>query len=152
MSSNFGFDIYDLDQVVAIFFGATISTGPGTTPADEGGFLKITQDGDDFKVKKGALGRLIRSKTNEPYTIVEVHLLQTAQQNAVFSTVWARDKGNPNGAGVGTCSIKDLQGTSKFTAERIWVVKPPDREWNQEQKGLVWTIGCALVDRVDGGN
>ena len=152
MSSSYGFDIYDLDQVLVQIFGVSVASGPGTTPADEGSFIKIAQDGPSFKTKKGMAGRLVRSKTNEPLTKVELHLLQTSSFNATMSRMWNQDLIGVNGAGVGTFVLQDLQGTSVFTAERIWVTAPPEREWVQEQKGQVWLCEAALVDRLDGGN
>lgn len=153
MSSQFGYDIYDLDQVLANFFGNTISDGPGLTGAATDGFIKIKQDGPSFKFKKGGAGRLVRSKTYEPLTYVEVHLLQTSKKNGTFSTVWNADLVASNGAGVGTCVVKDLQGTSFFKSERCCVAGPPDDiEFGPEAGNRVWIIACALVDRFDGGN
>ena len=139
--------VYDADQVSLIFMGALIQSG-----FDDGVFLEIDQEADDFTHKVGTDGETARSKTNNHNADVKVHLMQTSDGNAALSALNNLDKLAPNGAGVGPMLIRDRQGTSLYTAAHCWVRKPPDVQFAREASDRVWTLHCSDLVRLDGGN
>src|SRR5215472_18970077 len=134
--------VYDADQVSLIFMGALIQSG-----FDDGVFLDIDQEADDFTHKVGTDGETARSKTNNHNADVKVHLMQTSDGNAALSALNNLDKLAPNGAGVGPMLIRDRQGTSLYTAAHCWVRKPPDVQFAREASDRVWTLHCSDLVR-----
>jgi len=139
--------IYDADQVSMVFMGIPISSGFA-----DGVFLEIEQEEDDFAHKVGTDGETTRSKTNNRNADVKVHLMQSSDGNAQLSVINLADVSAPNGAGVGPMLVRDRQGTSLYTAAHCWIRKPPDVSFDREATDRVWTLHCADLVRVDGGN
>jgi hypothetical protein len=152
MGLHFDVKIYDCTQVSIVYAGVPISKGPGASGYAEGVFLEYDQDGDDWGVKKGADGSLTRYCINEPVTFAQVHLMQTCASNAVFSGMRTLDVKGVNGAGIGTFSAIDLQGTSLLEAGKCWVLKPPKKGYGKEAGETIWPLVLAQVERLDGGN
>lgn len=141
------FKEYDADQVSMIFMGIPINSG-----YDDGVFLEIEQEEDDFKHKVGTDGETTRSKTNNANADVKLHLMQTSSGNALLSAINNVDKLGQNGAGVGPMLVRDRQGTSLYTAAHCYVRKPPDVKFAREPSDRVWTLHCTDLIRLDGGN
>ncbi len=119
---------------------------------DDGLFLEIEQDADDFTVKVGTDGETTRSKTNNHNASIKLHLMQSSDGNAALSVINNLDKLTPNGGGVGPMLVRDRQGTSLYTASKCWVSKPPKVEFAREATPRVWELHCADLVRLDGGN
>ena len=138
---------YDADQVNMIFMGIPISSG-----YDDGVFLEINQEADDFLTKVGTDGETARSKSLNANADILVHLMQTSDGNAALSLINNLDKLLPNGAGVGPMLVRDAQGTSLYAATKCWIKKPPDAKFAREPSDRVWTLHCGDLSRLDGGN
>lgn len=139
--------IYDADQVTLVFMGVLVQSG-----YDDGVFLEIEQEADDFVHKVGTDGETTRSKSLNKNADVKVHLMQTSDGNAALSALNNLDKLTPNGAGVGPMLVRDRQGTSIYTAAHCYVRKPPDVKFAREASDRVWTLHCTDLVRLDGGN
>ena len=139
--------VYDADQVSMVFMSIPVSSG-----YDDGTFLEIEQNEDDFKVKVGTDGETTRSKTNNHNADIKVHLMQSSDGNAAFSTINNLDKLAPNGTGIGPMLVRDRSGTSLYTAAHCWIQKPPDVTFAREPSDRVWTLHCSDLVRFDGGN
>lgn len=139
--------IYDSNRVTLSFMGIPISAGYA-----EDEFLTITQTSPDFVKVVGTDGEVTRSKTNDHSATIEVKLMQSSDGNVALSVLNNIDKLAPNGAGTGPMLIKDLQGTSLYSAAICWIAKPPDVSFGKSAKERVWTLECGNLVRLDGGN
>lgn len=142
-----GTKVYDADQVSLVFMGIPIQSG-----YDDGTFLEIKQEADDFTHKVGTDGETTRSKTKNANADIIVHLMQSSDGNAALSAINNLDKLTANGAGVGPMLVRDRSGTSLYTAGHCWVQKPPDVEFAREATDRAWTLHCSDLVRLDGGN
>lgn len=140
-------DIYDLDQVEAIFLGVPCGNG-----YSEGGSLKIEKVNPDFKFKEGADGRVVRSKTNSKLYKCTLSYMQTCPVNDALSAINQVDVRTPNGAGVGSFVVTDLQGTTLFVSTQAWLEGPPPTELGAEATAREWVIYAADGNLFVGGN
>lgn len=139
--------VYDADQVVMVFMGIPISSGYA-----DGEFLTIEQEAQDFETKVGTDGEVTRSKTNNRHAIIKVKLMQSSDGNAALSAINNVDIAASGGLGIGPMLIKDLQGTTLYTAAKCWIAKPPDVSFDRTATAREWTLECAQLLRLDGGN
>lgn len=142
-----GARIYDADQITMVFMGILVDSGYA-----DGEFCRVEQLSDDFTDVVGTDGEVARSKTNDRRATITVTLLQTSSGNAKLSVLNNLDKLAANGAGVGPLLIKDLAGTSLYTASKAWIAAPPKVVFSRGAEAREWTIRCADLLRLDGGN
>lgn len=139
--------IYDADQVSMVFMGVPISSGFA-----DGEFLRIEQVSEDFTAKVGTDGETTRSKTKNRNAKITLRLMQSSDGNAALSAINNIDILGSNGAGVGPMLVRDRQGTSLYGASKCWIEKPPDVSFDREATEREWTLHCADLTRLDGGN
>lgn len=142
-----GFKVYDANEVTLNFAGIPIDSG-----FDDGEFIRIEQESDDFVDKAGTDGEVTRSKTNDRRTTITVILMQSSDGNAALSALNNIDRLANNGAGVAPILVSDRQGTSIFAAAECWIAKPPDVSYDREPTAREWTLRAANPERFDGGN
>jgi hypothetical protein len=142
-----GFKVYDASEVSVIIAGLPIESG-----YDDGEFLRIEQEADDFVDKVGTDGEVTRSKTNDRRATVSVILMQSSDGNNLLSGLNNIDRLAGNGAGVGPLLVKDRQGLALYAAAECWISKPPDVSFDREPTAREWTIRVASLERFDGGN
>lgn len=139
--------IYDSKEVTVVVAGIPINSGYA-----DGEFIKIEQSDQDFNVVVGTDGEVTRSKTNNRHAKISIILMQSSDGNNLLTALNTLDVNATNGAGVGPLLIKDMQGTSLYTAAKCWIAKPPDVSFDREAKPREWLIECDYLVRVDGGN
>jgi len=137
---------YDPDQVAVSFAGATIQGYA------DGEYITVEQVSDAFGDVVGTDGEVARSKSNDRRATVTIKLLQTSESNSILSGLHNLDLNAPNGAGVGSFSMVDLQGKTLVQAEQSWIVKFPDNSMDRTAKSREWEFRLAKVTRVEGGN
>ena len=141
------FKVYDADQIAMVFMGLPISSGYA-----DGEFLTIEQEAQDFETKVGTDGEVTRSKTNNRHAVIKVKLMQSSDGNTLLTALNNLDIATSGGAGVGPMLIKDLQGTSLYSASKCWIAKPPDVSFDRTATSREWTLECANLVRLDGAN
>lgn len=141
------FKVYDANAVTVTVNGILIDSG-----FDDGEFVRVEQESDDFIDKVGTDGEVTRSKTNDRRATVSIILMQSSAGNAALSTLNNLDLLAGNGQGVGPLLIRDQQGTSLFSAAECWISKPPDVSFDREATSREWTLRCAKLIRFDGSN
>jgi hypothetical protein len=119
---------------------------------DDGEFLRIEQEADDFVDKAGTDGEVTRSKTNDRRATITIILMQSSDGNALLSGLNNIDRLAGNGAGVGPLLVRDRQGTALYAAAECWISKPPDVSFDREPTAREWTLRCASLERFDGSN
>ncbi len=141
------FHTFDLDQVAPVILGIPFDGGYG-----EGECITIEYDDEDFSVKKGADGNVVRSKTYNSLATITLVLMQTAEENALLSAIRLIDIKGKNGAGIGPSLIKDLGGASVYAAPKSWIVGPPKAAFGREATHREWKIMCQGIESFEGGN
>lgn len=137
---------YDPDQVVVYFAGGLIQGFA------DGEFITVEMLSDGFGDVVGTDGEVARSKSNDRRANVVIKLLQTSASNLFLSGIHTADLNAPNGAGVGSLLIQDLQGNTLINAVSSWIVKYPAASFDRTAKSREWTIRCASLTVVEGGN
>lgn len=118
----------------------------------DGEFIRIEKESDAFADVVGTDGEVSRSRTNDDRATVTVMLMQTSDSNVLLSALHNLDKETPGGAGVGVLLIRDAQGNSLYTASECWISKEPDVSFDREPTSREWTLRCADLIAVHGGN
>ena len=113
-------------------------------------FLTISRTEDTFIEKTGCSGETTRSKSNNRSGTARVVLMQSSPDNDFLSKCALLDE-NGN-AGVGEFSAKDINGTSLFFSSQAYVKRPPESGFGKEVGNREWTIFCADLNIVVGGN
>lgn len=141
------FKVYDANEVTVNIAGLPIESG-----YDDGEFVRIEQEADDFIDKVGTDGEVTRSKSNDRRATISIILMQSSDGNALLSGLNNIDRLAGNGAGVGPLLVRDRQGTALYSAAECWISKPPDVAFDREPTAREWTLRCATLERFDGGN
>lgn len=139
--------IYDANEVTISIAGIPIESG-----FDDGEFLRIEQEADDFVDKVGTDGEVTRSKSNDRRATVTILLMQSSASNALLSGLSNVDRLAGNGAGVGPFLCRDRQGTALFAGAECWISKPPNVAFGREASAREWTLRVASLERFDGSN
>lgn len=138
--AEFAVDVADADQWNLQVAGVTISTGPGQTGYADGKFFTSKQKSASFTSKEGTDGRVARAKTNRRLVEATISLLQTSPSNAFLSGLHQLDVNQPNGAGIGSLIMQNLQGTSVIRCTRSWIVTFADVELDRDVTMRTWTL------------
>jgi hypothetical protein len=149
---DFSVSVADADQYVLQIAGTNISLGAGQSGYGDGKWLSMKQKSPSFTSKEGTDGSVARAKTNRRLITAELTLLQTAQSNNFLSGLHQLDVNQPNGAGIGSYLLQDLQGTTIVKCSAIWIVTFADieldrditmRTWQLEGPWDVWLTGSS---------
>jgi hypothetical protein len=132
-------------KLIVVTFGSVTITGYA-----DGTFLTIAGNGDAFSKVRGADGGVDRVNMNQADYAVTLTLKQTSITNDQLSALHSADKlGN---AGKLPLVVKDLNGTTLFSAPQAWVAKEPDPEFSAELSNREWRIDTGIASLVVGGN
>jgi hypothetical protein len=137
---------YDPDQVVVYFAGKRIQGFA------DGEFITAEQMSPGFASVVGTDGEVARSKSSDRRVKVTIKLLQTSSSNGDLSTIHGTDLDAPNGAGVGTFMVQDLQGPTLVQGDQAWITQFPDNSMDRTAKSREWVIEIAHASRFEGGN
>lgn len=118
----------------------------------DGEFIKVERDTDAFTDVAGTDGDVARAKQHDKRATVTLTLLQTAEANALLSTLAALDENADNGAGVGPFLLKDRGGLSIHAAAECWVARMPDITLDKGVTARQWKIRIAALQSFEGGN
>lgn len=135
---------YDPKNITMIFAGIIISG----LAEDE--FVNAARMEDSFTMFAGADGEVTRAASRNKTGEVTFTVQQSADCNALLSALHALDEASGNG--IGALIIKDIGGTTLLTAEKAWIVKPPDVAFGREVATREWKLHCAELIMLVGGN
>jgi hypothetical protein len=139
--------VYDANQVSIII--GTINVEEGW---DDGEFITIEFNEDQYIHVKSTDGMSTRSKSNNVSAILTLKLMQSSPSNDALSALWALDQLGNNGAGIVPLRINDKSGRSVYTALECWISKHPDVAFDREPTAREWTIEIADLVPLTGGN
>ena len=137
---------YDLDKVSLSVCGIPITGGYG-----EGGSINIKRNAELFENVVGRSGDVVRSRTNDKTSTVEITLLQTSPDNAKLAALAALDEAAPNGAGIGAFECVDRQNGDLYAGTKAWVQKLPDVTFDRKGTDRTWTVFVADLVEMPGG-
>ena len=137
---TFSVKVADADQYVIAVAGNPVSLGAGQSGYADGEFLTVSQSADSFITVVGTDGSVARSKTNNRLVDIKLILLQTNSYNAYLSGLLLADVNTPNGAGIGSFVVEDLQGTTIVKCTRAWIVTFADIELDRDVSMRTWTL------------
>lgn len=137
---NFDVKVVDAMQIRISFGGVQISRGAGASGYGDDVFLSVKQKTDSFIEGEGTDGTVWRSKTYSRLCECELTLLQTSASNDYLSSMLVTDEQAQNGAGIASFVVEDLNGTTKFVAQKAYVKKFPDQDWGKGAKERKWMI------------
>lgn len=140
MGADFRIAVTDADQYTLSLAGVAIAVAPGQSGFNQDEFFSISQVSDSFEDDVGADGWVERWKTNDRRVEGGITLLQSSSSNDYLSSLHALDCNQPNGAGVGSLQLKDLQGTTLILCTRTWIAKPADVALGRKSKPRKWKL------------
>lgn len=117
-----------------------------------GSYITVTQVAEAFNDEAGSDGEVARVKSNDRRLDVVVKLLQTSQSNDYLSGLHLTDLAAPNGAGVVSFQMLDLDGNTAVNGSKAWIKKYPDGDEDRTPKSREWMFRIASGDRVVGSN
>jgi len=115
-----------------------------------GTFLTITQNGDDFEKERGADGTVDRINKNSDDYSIECTIKMTSLTNDILSAIRKLDKTTNTGKGI--FAVKDLNGTTLFTAPQTWIRKAPDPDYGDALTSRNWAFDTGSAEQFIGGN
>lgn len=114
---------------------------------DDGEYVSIEPQTEDFTDKIGTDGSVVRSRTNDRRATIKIKLLATSDGNAKLSQLRKLAIDTPNGADVGAFQLRDrLTGVTLAYAAQCWVQKPPTLSRAREVASYEWTLRVAKMD------
>ena len=140
ITPDFSVAVADADQYRLSFAGVNVSLGAGQSGYADGEFFNCAPKSDGYITVVGTDGAVARSKTNNRLLEFSIILLQTSPTNDFFSAVFAADENNPNGAGIGSFTLQDLQGTTLIACLKSWIIKPSDVVLDRGAKERKWSF------------
>lgn len=130
---------------VILTFGSVIASGyaDGTT-------IAIERSAESFTRKKGIDGTVERVNTNSFDFTITLTLLQTSITNDALSAIHNSDIVNADG--VYPLTIRDLGGTTLFSAPSAWIQQDPNEEFADDTTNREWVFGTGPATKVTGGS
>lgn len=112
-------------------------------------FIKVERNEDAFSLVVGASGEAVRTQNRNRSGKVTVTLLAKSQTNDLWSAIAAGDE--LAGTGVAPFFLKELNGTTRVSAENAWLTRPAAIERAKEAGNVEWIIECENLDMFAGG-
>ena len=135
---------YDPKKIIVIF-GARQLTGMA-----EDSIVSIAPNGDGLQTYVGADGDVARSLDPDATYEVTVSLNTTSASNDYLSNMYNYDR--ETGDGIAPLLIKDLAGTTLFSAPEAWVNNMPEASRGLTVDTQEWTFSTGQVeDAIVGG-
>jgi hypothetical protein len=140
MGAEFNLSVADADQYRITLSGFPISRGAGQSGYSDGEYFTATQTKKSFVIVEGTDGTVARSKTNSRIIEMSIILLQVSASNDFLSQLLAADENAPNGAGIGSFVLQDMQGTTLIKCSRTWIEGPADVSLDRGAKERKWPL------------
>lgn len=123
--------------------------GRDITGFAEGTFVSVSANAESFTPVVGVNSTSRVAMSDQSGTIV-LTLEQTSDSNLVLTALHAADRASLNGKF--PVLIKDNNGNSFHVSGTSWITKVADAEYGTDLATREWTIHCAQLVSVVGGN
>ena len=135
---------YDPKKIIVIF-GARQLTGMA-----EDSIVTISPLGEGMQIYVGADGDVARSVDPDATFEVAVSLNNTSSSNDYLSNMYNYDR--ETGNGIAPLLIKNLAGTTLFSAPEAWIANMPEASMGLTVDTQEWTFNTGHVeDAIIGG-
>lgn len=124
--------------------------GNAITGYAPGTMISVSRANDSWKKTVGATGEVVRSRNRDRTGTITITLLQTSPSNLTLSALNRQDEAR--GTGIVPVQVKDALGVTLLFAAQAWVLKPADVTYGDEVESREWTLDCADLDMLVGGN
>lgn len=118
----------------------------------DGEFINYTRDAQQFTDSVGTDGEVTRAKQHDKRATITFSTMQTAEINAILSTLANLDYETDGGAGVGPFLLKDRGGLTVLAGADCWIAKLPDGSLGKDPTARAWMIRVANLKSFEGGN
>lgn len=116
----------------------------------KGTFVKVKRSQPVWSIQIGADGEVVRIRSRDKTGTIELTLQAASETNLAFANIVKSDELNSDG--VGTASVRDLNGLDKHTSEKAWLEGPPPSEYATDAGDRTWVIHCTDLDTFSGGS
>ena len=121
------------------------------TGMSDGDSFALTWDTPTFELRLGNRGLMSRFKRFTRSATITLTMLETSDDNDIFSAFWTADYFTPGGL-LTTFSLADSNGRTVLTAPLgAWFTQLPDVTIGDGTGQRVWTMQTALIEGVVGG-
>ncbi len=135
---------YDPLQIVIVFKGLRIQGYA------DGTYVKVSRSVDTWADQVGADGQMTRVRTRDQSGTITLTLVAASQSNKDLALLALEDE--QFGNGVGTASIRDLNGLDLHKGESGWIKKPPEAEYGKDAGTREWVIRVQKLETFSGGS
>ena len=91
--------------------------------------------------------------TNNDLVDITIRLQQTSRMNGILAAAYNAAKFGGGGGNVfGVFQLVDLNGTLIHFAEKSWIRRAPDINYNNSPQPREWGFSALLAQRFDGGH
>lgn len=118
---------------VMVIFGEIIVEGIA-----EGTFVEVEPNEDAVSLYVGGDGKGTRAMNNNRSGTIKFTLSQSSKSNEKLSVLHELDRAS--GAGVRPVMVRDINGTSLYTAATAWVKKGPNGTFSTKIETRQWTL------------
>lgn len=118
----------------------------------DGEFVRLERDTPNFSDKAGTDGEVVRTKMHDKRAKCTFSTMQTAEINAVLSTLANLDYETDGGSGVGPFLLKDRGGLTVHAGAECWISEIPNPTLDKEATSRSWVVRIANLKSFEGGN
>lgn len=104
----------------------------------DGDAMKVAMNEDAYKLKVGADGEAVRSKTNNRSGKITLTLKYSSNLNTVLEAYRLTD--DLTDLGQFPVQVQDLNSGTTVFAPQAWVLKPPDLTFGMEESTREWVL------------
>lgn len=115
----------------------------------DGSKVTIERISDTFTMATGSDNRTTRTKQNDKSGTIKFTLDMSSPSNDYLSGIMLLDE--TANEGVVPIVVKDLLGTSLYSAAFAWIKKPPAVDYAKETGSREWSFDCADLYMFVGG-
>lgn len=135
---------YDPLQIVIVFKSLRLQGYA------DGTYVKVARSVDTWTDQVGADGQMTRVRTRDQSGTITITLVAASQSNRDLALLALEDE--QFGNGVGTVSVRDLNGLDLHKGESAWVKKPSDAEYGKDAGTREWVIRVQKLETFSGGS
>lgn len=128
--------LYDPRAVLVIFAGIVIKD----LRADEFFSAEVPEG---YTWKPSVSGGGARAATNDFSGKIKIKLMQGSPHNKELQSQYNLDRASTSGAGVGSLTVKDANGTELYSAQECWIAQAPGPSFGKEVGDREWTLQAA---------
>lgn len=134
---------YDANEIII-----TVSAYPISAGRDQGEFLALATDTDEYTKTVGAGGETVLNRSNDGSVNATLTLMKSSLSNDFLSGLVTLDRQTPGGI-IYPFMVKHVSGSSVLVAEKAKIVRTPRSSASYGQEVGTYEWGLVLSNVVD---